>query len=448
MFLNLQYIFTAEKTVKKEYCENYPEPIHIESCNVKACAEDSYNWVVTSEWSLCSASCGTTGTQYQLYYCAIEDDSGHKTRVDNKFCSDLTDPKELRSCNNMPCVTYSWILTEEWGDCSEPCGETGVQHKRAECQRSIGGDKMAVGVRHCIDQQQPIESRDCNRRTCFNYKWEELDQWSDCSTTCGVGIKTKMVICKNVTYDDREIRVEEKHCDLSERSVKTEKCSVGACAIFKWVLTDEWTECSERCGTEGTKSRVFVCQQIAGDIIKVVNDSNCNNEEKEIGELVPCNRDPCHTFEWEISEWSECPSDCVLNNVTPTRTRNVSCFQKFVSGQVEVTEFIFCDINEKPSTEETCDTQLCVLYSWNLTELWSECSETCGNAGVQEQRLQCVESQGKVVDPSYCGNTSVNIKPRTRSCEKPPCIQFRYVLMCVQEFSEQRFFVFISLCAD
>ena len=287
---------------------------------------------------------------------------------------------------------------------------------------------MIVGVRHCFDHQQPKELRDCNRRRCFNYKWEELDKWTDCSEICGNGTKSKLTICKNVTYDDREIRVENKHCNESERPRVSQICNNGACITYKWILTDEWTDCSALCGDGGTSSRISVCQQTFEDEMKIVNDSLCNNEEKET-HVISCNRKPCFIFEWQIGEWSSCPSDCASENNTLTRRRNITCIQKFLSGLTEQTDLIFCDDKVKPAEEEPCEMPPCLIYRWNVSNIWSDCSVTCGNSGIQTQLLQCIENNGseanRVVDASYCFNTSLKKEPESRGCNLLPCITYR-----------------------
>ena len=415
----------------KDYCINIPEPISIQSCNIHPCVKANYNWVVTSEWSVCSASCGKAGTQYQLYYCVQEQLDGQKVKVDDLFCSDLADPKEPRPCNRLPCVEYNWILMDDWEECSALCGENGIQRRKVQCQRRIGDDSLSlVGVRHCLALDQPLESRSCNRRRCYGYKWEETEIWSACSTTCNGGIKTKLIACKNVTYDHSEPLVEERHCNASERPEISATCNDGPCVSFKWVVTNHWTECSAECGISGSKTRITECHQLSGGQSVVVNDTVCSELDKDVQDE-PCNRKPCYSFEWDVGEWSNCSINCITENQISTQTRMVNCIQKYLSGQFELTESFFCDEATQPVTERACEALTCSVLRWNGTNMLSDCSETCGDLGFQIQLLQCIEDFGNwtaiPVNSIMCANLSLGTDQASRKCEVLPCAEYRYL---------------------
>ena len=356
---------------------------------------------------------------------------GQKVKVDDLFCSDLADPKEPRPCNRLPCVEYDWILTDNWDECSEMCGENGIQLRKVQCQRRIGDDSLSlVGVRHCLNLNQPSESRSCNRRRCYGYKWVETDIWSACSTTCNDGVKTTLVVCKNVTYDVGETIVDESHCNASERPDLSVPCNDGPCASFQWVVTDNWTECSAECGISGTKTRITECHQLSGGRSVVVNDTFCSELDKDVQDEA-CNRKPCYSFEWDVGEWSNCSNDCISENQTTAQTRRVNCIQKYLSGQFELTESFFCDEATKPVTEKPCEAPTCSDYRWNCTDMWTDCSETCGDSGFQIQLLQCVEDFGNgtviPVNSIMCATMSLSTDPATRPCKLLPCAEYRYL---------------------
>lgn len=413
--------------MEKEFCKNIPEPVILQSCNIQPCQNASYRWVVTSEWSPCSATCGDKGFQYQLYYCVKELNDAEEIKVDDIFCSDMTDPKEPRKCNTIPCVEYAWVESDEWQDCTEECGDNGVQRKKVECQRRIGEEVTPVGVRHCFDLEKPSESRICNRIPCFTYRWR-TEKWSDCSTSCGDGFKKKLTVCYNVTYDNRDVQVEVKHCNVSERPVVTATCNKGPCVAFEWVLTDEWTDCSAECGIAGIQARKTECHEIREGNTNIVNDSFCSKQNIDT-QTIPCNRKPCYSFEWNFDEWSSCSVSCTSNNSTSIRTRKVWCVQKYTNGQFEVTEPLFCDNMSRPIGEQICDVQQCSLYRWNESEVWSDCSVTCGNTGFQINFLHCVKffynGTSTPVNAIFCANISVSKEPAKRTCNLPPCPNYR-----------------------
>jgi len=50
-----------------------------------------------------------------------------------------------------------------------------------------------VDVVHCKDHEIPTQTEECNRFPCPSY-WEETD-WTECSATCGLGMKTLRYEC-------------------------------------------------------------------------------------------------------------------------------------------------------------------------------------------------------------------------------------------------------------
>jgi hypothetical protein len=168
-----------------------------DECQVRPCDENdcAYTW---REWSDCSLPCGT-GTQTR---------SPEITRPTNGgFCPTT----ETKKCQNFPCPVgceYGW---GEWSECSRTCG-SGLKYRdisltkgNDSCPKSLGQDSDSC------------EIRPCNRIDCRN-TW---GPWSDCSSTCGVGTRTREPI---ITQDPEDYGMP---CPTKE----TEYCFREPCPI-------------------------------------------------------------------------------------------------------------------------------------------------------------------------------------------------------------------------
>ena len=413
--------------VDHKYCSHIPEPKIFSPCNRVQCLKASYHWEVTSEWSECSASCGQSGTQYQLFYCVRETESVGEERVEERFCSDMVSPKEPRPCNRNPCSKYKWTVTNEWYECNQSCGDTGIQQKKVVCQKQeLGKAAENVGIWYCRNQEKPLEKRECNVRECFSYQWRESGEWGECSQTCGRDAFREMVYhCKNVTYDDVETLVSDKYCDTSDKPGNQTKCTdIKPCDSFEWKDTSNWTDCTSRCGNDGTRTKIYSCVSTLSD--EIVADSFCENAIMLLEEE-PCNRFPCQTFAWKhVDEWyPECPKQC--NNLPIAfQTKRTKCFQIFDNGRSEVTDEEYCSDLAKPTLMlKPCGPVTCSTYAWEESG-WSPCSETCGNGGIKTQTVQCVETMDNgtrsIVNDNICENAP-KLDLIQMPCRLPPCFR-------------------------
>jgi len=157
-------------------------------------------------------------------------------------------------------------------------------------------------------KQHYYETEECsNQSECPIYG--EWLAWSECSRTCGAGIRTRQTgaVDANSVADDF-------------RLYETGTCNNEDCPEFS-----EWSECSGNCEDEdGTHSRVNLS---TGDI-----------------ETEPCNRIRCPTWSgW--SAWGNCESG------TTTRQRNCLNFDSANNPED------YCQSNNSESTacsEDTC----------------------------------------------------------------------------------------------
>ncbi|XP_065128871.2 A disintegrin and metalloproteinase with thrombospondin motifs 14 isoform X2 [Paramisgurnus dabryanus] len=157
--------------------------------NVLMAELDTYDWALKS-WSPCSKSCGG-GLQYTKYGCRRKGDG---RLVHRNFCEINKKPKPIRKrCNTNNCSQPIWVV-EEFGPCSKSCGKPGYQTRVVQCMQPLqNGTNKPVNTKNCIGER-PETRRSCNTSVC-PAQWR-TGAWSQCSVSCGDGIRQRQVICK------------------------------------------------------------------------------------------------------------------------------------------------------------------------------------------------------------------------------------------------------------
>uniref|UniRef100_A0A914KVL1 Ig-like domain-containing protein n=1 Tax=Meloidogyne incognita TaxID=6306 RepID=A0A914KVL1_MELIC len=238
--------------------------------------------------------------------------------------------------------------------------------------------------------------------------------WSECSTSCGPGIRSRQVECmaKKIKLTDYECQgqsrpIQFRHCQLKPCppvvSHKNSKPSISPSSlldltaskpnVYRW-KHGRWTVCSASC-LGGHQKLPLLCIELSSG--KTVPYSKCENETISDGkrpeELIrQCNQQPCPP-NWDISDWSVCSHSCGGG----LRTRQVRCIQLIARKGPETT-LLLPDIQcpgERPGDEEPCGMVDCAP-EWSVGN-WSECSTNCG-FGEQKRSLSCIQrdSFGKI----------------------------------------------------
>ncbi|KAL3866276.1 hypothetical protein ACJMK2_043584 [Sinanodonta woodiana] len=140
----------TQQPVDRLLCDIHFIPKNIEDCNVAPCGE----WVV-SEWSQCSATCGTS-VQERKVSCP-----------DGKLCDPGGDkPASQRICEVPLCITW---ISGQWSQCTKTCGG-GEQFRLVQCV-NLTSQQSAVG---CDPKQQLAETQNCNTEACAEEEKEAL----------------------------------------------------------------------------------------------------------------------------------------------------------------------------------------------------------------------------------------------------------------------------------
>ncbi|KJH40830.1 thrombospondin type 1 domain protein [Dictyocaulus viviparus] len=194
--------------------------IEVRACDAGPCTGIGV-WAAWSEWSTCSASCGP-GTVTRQRGC-------HKEPCDG-FAH------ERRSCNKGMCPSLNgqWAEWREWSECSRLCGR-GIRSRSRSC---LGSGCYGVDGEQTFCNEHPCEAR--------AGEWAAWSTWSQCSATCGAGVKRRSRYCRSGScpgnYKESAI--------CNDRECESRNAAWGG-----WGY---WSTCSETCG-EGTRKRVRKC---------------------------------------------------------------------------------------------------------------------------------------------------------------------------------------------
>lgn len=353
-------------------------------------ANTGYSWRI-SGFTECSETCGG-GIEETIVVCVKENS---QVVVTDENCEHTQKPgPKTVSCNLTPCPA-EWF-TGPWSECSTTCGP-GTQTRQVTCQQRISPVlNLTVSAEACRGQVRNQTNRTCSLQPCFFWK---VANWSQCSSTCGKGMRVRAVTCMNIEGHPAE----ESMCQ-EIKPIKEELCDMGSCATG-WFFTDWpqkcpvecgegimrrnlhcaadnnttlpdercskfprprlenrckvdvpcggkwflglWSKCNATCG-EGMKNRDVVCiKQLSGSVLMVVDENNCAMEEKP-ETVLPCQREPCPP-QWYMMNWSKCSKSCDLGH----RTREVKCLDNQRKPNLA------CNIRIKPSTRESCNLQSC-----------------------------------------------------------------------------------------
>ncbi|XP_043198819.1 protein madd-4-like [Amphibalanus amphitrite] len=170
----------------------------------------------------CSSSC-LGGVQESLVQCVRVSDG---LEVSPFQCSLDTRPDSItRTCNDQPCPPR-WNVTE-FSACSRRCGK-GTQTREVSCIHELArgeGNTLTVADSECA-APRPADNQLCNMVTCPP-RWQP-EPWSECSRSCGGGIKTRKLRCQQRMSDGSVVDKAPSMCGSKspphKRPCNTRKC--------------------------------------------------------------------------------------------------------------------------------------------------------------------------------------------------------------------------------
>ncbi|KFV18773.1 ADAMTS-like 2, partial [Tauraco erythrolophus] len=295
--------------------------------------------------------------------------------VDETYCDALTRPEPTHEFCTGRDCQPRWE-TSRWSECSRTCGE-GYQYRTVRCWKMLApGFDSSVYDDLC---ESAGLARPMERKACKNKacgpQWE-LSEWSECSARCGTqGTMKREVRCS----------VEAPLCDESQKP-SSEKACTGPPCDRRWTASD-WGPCSGSCG-EGRMSRFIACRNLEG---KVISDSQCDPATKPLA-VHPCGDKNCPAH-WVEQEWDQCDASCGRG----MKTRVVLC-AGLENGVYREYPEKRCEAFQKPEEQAACFKRPCSTW---FTTSWSQCSKTCG-AGVRLREVKCYQGEALAqgCDPS------------------------------------------------
>uniref|UniRef100_A0A8C3BIV4 ADAMTS like 2 n=1 Tax=Cairina moschata TaxID=8855 RepID=A0A8C3BIV4_CAIMO len=269
-----------DSSVYSDLCESadITRPDERKVCKNPACGPQ---WEM-SEWSECSARCGERSVVTRDIRCSEEE----------KLCDASARPLAEKNCTGPPC-DRQWTVSD-WGPCSGGCGQ-GRMIRHVYCKTSDG---RVVPESQCNLETKPLAIHPCGDKNCPSH-WLAQD-WERCNTTCGRGVKKRIVLCLEIVNGKIKTR-NPADCDVAKKPVEETTCFERPC--FKWYTTP-WSECTKTCGI-GVRMRDVKCYQ-GKDIVR-----GCDPLVKPVGKQT-CDLQPCPTEPPDDSCQDQAGTNCAL----------------------------------------------------------------------------------------------------------------------------------------
>ncbi|XP_037689196.1 A disintegrin and metalloproteinase with thrombospondin motifs 7 isoform X2 [Choloepus didactylus] len=185
----------------------------------------------------------------------------------------------------------------------------------------------------------------------------EVGNWSQCSTTCGLGAAWRPVHCSSGREED---------CPPAGRPQPARRCHLRPCATWH---TGNWSKCSRSCGG-GSSVRDVQCVDMRD--LRLLRPFHCQPGPAKPPARRPCGAQPC--LSWYISSWRECSEACGGGE----QQRLVTCPEPGL-----------CEEALRPNATQPCNTHPCTQW---VVGPWGQCSAPCGG-GVQRRLVKCVNTQ-------------------------------------------------------
>uniref|UniRef100_A0A8C1ITK7 ADAM metallopeptidase with thrombospondin type 1 motif 20 n=2 Tax=Cyprinus carpio TaxID=7962 RepID=A0A8C1ITK7_CYPCA len=367
---------------------------------------EQFVWDLSGPWQECSRIC--QGERRRKAVCVRKSD--HLV-VSEQRCENLPRPRGTTEPCNTDCE-LRWHVAGR-SDCSSKCGP-GYRTLDVLCMRYSQNKRLSerMEARFCADLAKPQTREGCHG-DCLLKSWQ-YSTWSQCSKSCGHGVRTRQAYCSN----NLGRRLVERECNEQQR-VLSEPCNDVPCPDWS---TSEWSECLVTCG-KGFRHRQVLC--ILGD--EKLNEQRCNPNTKPSA-VGGCELPECAS--WQFGPWSPCTVSCSQGY----QMRAVRC----VSGAYgETVDDRDCNAAARPRDSQDCELSACprtaaVFNTPRPAEVgqrhtqwrygsWTSCSVSCGE-GRRERYVSCRDTQGGVAEESSCAHLP---RPPDSSVCFSPCGQWR-----------------------
>ncbi|XP_063995693.1 protein madd-4 isoform X3 [Diachasmimorpha longicaudata] len=373
-----------------------------------------YSWSLESI-SACSKSCGG-GFKMAMAICKSSPDD---SIVDEINCNtDQRPTKMSMACNTHPCTT-KWV-TGDWTRCSTTCGG-GSRTRAVFCTEENGNETTKLPDHRCNASHKPRNQEMCNTISCPMW---ETNQWSECSATCGSGVRTRRIECR-----DGNGRLS-NDCDPGERPREEQECKNSVdCSAYSGemaqepyaapplpeklidqpvpsestFIADEWSPCSATCG-EGIRHRQVHCKIFLdfSRTIAKLPDNQCAGPKPP--ETERCMLRACPPLDNSLSYR--------IDTVGDSGYEESNLMDSYRSSGGSGSDY---ESTVKVAPGNSGQT----TYSWKEGG-YSACTASC-LGGVQDLIINCVrDDTGKTVIPLLC-TKETKPESRIRTCNDHAC---------------------------
>lgn len=299
-------------------------------------------------------------------------------------------------CEVGSCVHNEWSA---WSTCKDSCSNTETM-SRGRTVKTVSQNWVSAPCRDesqyrlCSEDPQSIE-------TCTNCLVSQWTPWSECSTSCGEGVKVRTRVVNKPPLNGNNSTcpglIENMSCN------KEVECPNGSCELGQW---SDWSPCTVTCGSGTTVRNRLVMGMNCTE--PAMESKNCNLSD--CGDI----SQSCMAVMSVWSNWSACSEKCDQGLVRRYRDFDFSKIGVFgyePPGTSEEQKKVREVCKDTPTLEEeSCTSGVACTPGCKYTE-WSDWS-SCDCSGTQK-RDRVVTFPDGIID-AVCQSSM-----DTRSCSKP-----------------------------